>query len=65
MQAASDLKTVCKDDLHTKENMKVANGLLQRLLNIATEVIYIQFHFAYRVNVLQKLALFSLEIVWQ
>jgi hypothetical protein len=38
MQAASDLKVICKDDTHTKENMKTANGLLQRLLNIATEV---------------------------
>ena len=38
MQEASDLKNTCKDDVHTKENMKTANGLLQRLLNIATEV---------------------------
>ena len=38
MQAASDLKVICKDDIHTKENMKTANGLLQRLLNIASEV---------------------------
>ncbi|CAB4005702.1 otoferlin-like isoform X4 [Paramuricea clavata] len=37
MQAASDLKAICKDDTHTKENLKTANGLLQRLLNIATE----------------------------
>ena len=38
MQAASELRNICKDDGHTKENMKTANGLLQRLLNIATEV---------------------------
>ena len=38
MQAASELKALCRDDVHTKENMKTANGLLQRLLNIATEV---------------------------
>ena len=38
MQAASDLKTICKDDTHTKENMKTAHGFLQRLRNIATEV---------------------------
>ncbi|XP_046858767.1 otoferlin-like [Xenia sp. Carnegie-2017] len=37
MQEASDLKTSCRNDLHAKENMKTANGLLQRLLNIASE----------------------------
>ena len=38
MQSASDLKTICKDDSHTKENMKTAHGFLQRLRNIASEV---------------------------
>ena len=37
-QSAQELKGSTKDDGHIKENLKAANALLQRLLNIAIEV---------------------------
>ncbi|XP_048582007.1 otoferlin isoform X3 [Nematostella vectensis] len=35
--SAQELKTSTKDDTHMKDNLKAANALLQRLLNIAVE----------------------------
>lgn len=37
-QSAQELKGSTKDDTHIKDNLKAANALLQRLLNIAIEV---------------------------
>ena len=37
-QSAQELKGSTKDDGHIKDNLKAANALLQRLLNIAIEV---------------------------
>lgn len=36
--SAQELKASTKDDSHIKDNLKAANALLQRLLNIAVEV---------------------------
>lgn len=40
-QSAQELKGSTKDDGHIKDNLKAANALLQRLLNIAIEVCFI------------------------
>ena len=37
-QSAQELKGSTRDDGHIKDNLKAANALLQRLLNIAIEV---------------------------
>lgn len=36
--SAQELKAGTRDDTHIKDNLKAANALLQRLLNIAVEV---------------------------
>lgn len=40
-QSAQELKGSTKDDGHIKDNLKAANALLQRLLNIAIEVCFL------------------------
>ena len=43
-QSAQELKGSTKDDGHIKDNLKAANALLQRLLNIAIEVRIVPLH---------------------
>ena len=47
-QSAQELKGSTKDDTHIKDNLKAANALLQRLLNIAIEVSAFPFRFKKR-----------------
>lgn len=43
-QSAQELKGSTRDDGHIKDNLKAANALLQRLLNIAIEVCCFVLH---------------------